>query len=162
MNGFSRGGPLCLALLGIALAGVCSGASAQTLSAASIANDVGSDFKYMANNGAEDAIDIATAPLHLEQAGQLLLSPKFYLVLGGAGALWGGSYTLDQTIRSLLRSMSSSDAALLQNVSYGSVSAAAALLYGYGLYEGDARARQDAVIATPRSLPAASHLSRAM
>jgi hypothetical protein len=77
----------------------------------------------------------------------LILSPRFYLVLGGAGTLWGGSFALDQTMRSHLRSMSSSDADLLQNVSYGSVAAATALLYGYGLYENDARAREYALTA---------------
>ncbi len=41
--------------------------------------------------------------------------------------------------------MSSSEADLLQNVSYGSVAAATALLYGYGLYRDDARARQYAL-----------------
>jgi membrane-associated phospholipid phosphatase len=50
-------------------------------------------------------------------------------------------------MRSHLRSMSSSDADLLQNVSYGSVAAATALLYGYGLYKDDARAREYALTA---------------
>jgi hypothetical protein len=53
-----------------------------------------------------------------------------------------------QTMRSHLRSMSSSDADLLQNVSYGSVAGATALLYGYGLYENDSRAREDALTAS--------------
>ena len=41
--------------------------------------------------------------------------------------------------------MSTSDADLLQNVSSRSVAAAPALLYGYGLYEDDARARECAL-----------------
>jgi hypothetical protein len=43
--------------------------------------------------------------------------------------------------------MSSSDADLLQNVSYGSVAAATALLYGYSLYNDDVRAREYALTA---------------
>ena len=43
--------------------------------------------------------------------------------------------------------MRSSDADLLQDVSYGSVSAATALLYGYGLWKNDDRAREYALIA---------------
>jgi len=43
--------------------------------------------------------------------------------------------------------MSSSDADLLQNVSYGGVSASVALLYGYGLWYDDARARHYALSA---------------
>lgn len=42
---------------------------------------------------------------------------------------------------------SGSDADLLQNVSYGGVSAATALLYGYGLWTDDTRARHDALTA---------------
>lgn len=50
-------------------------------------------------------------------------------------------------MRSHLRSMSSSDADLLQNISYGGVSASAALLYGYGLWYDDPRARHYALTA---------------
>ncbi len=100
------------------------------------------DFKYLADNAQLDLIDIATAPLHAADPDSALRSPRFYLVLTAAGALWGGSYALDQTMRSHLRSMSSNDADLLQNTSYGTVAAASALLYGYGLYADDQRARQ--------------------
>ncbi len=57
--------------------------------------------------------------------------------------VWGGAFALDQTMRSHLHTMSSSDADLLQNVSYGSIGASAALLYAYGLYGDDAHIRQD-------------------
>jgi hypothetical protein len=124
-----------------------AGAALAKTASATPGNEFTSDFKYLANNTAADAIDIVTSPLHLKEAGELVLSPKFYLVLGGGGALWGGSFALDQTMRSHLRSISSSDADLLQNVSYGSVAAATALLYGYGLYRDDARAREDALTA---------------
>lgn len=117
-------------------------AFAQT---ASVGNQLTSDFKYVANNTAEDLIDVATFPLHLEQVPELLSSPKFYLVLGGAAAAWGGSFALDQTMRSQLRGMSSSDADLLQNLSYGSVAAATALLYGSGLFRDDDSAREYAL-----------------
>jgi membrane-associated phospholipid phosphatase len=117
-------------------------AFAQT---ASLGSQLTSDFKYVANNTAGDLIDVITAPLHLEQVPELLSSPKFYLVLGGAAALWGGSFALDQTMRSHLRSISSGDADALQNISYGSVAAATGLLYGYGLYKDDDRARQYAL-----------------
>jgi hypothetical protein len=104
--------------------------------------EVVSDFKYLTNNISGDAIDAVTAPLHVGEAGEIVTSPKFYLILGGAAAVWGGSFALDQTMKSHLRAMSSSDATMMQNVSYGGVSAGAALLYGYGLYADDDRARQ--------------------
>jgi membrane-associated phospholipid phosphatase len=106
-----------------------------------------SDFKYLANNFEADAEDIVTAPLHLDAAGAMLTNPRFYLIVAGAGAAFGGSFALDQTMRSHLRSMGSSTADLLQNISYASVGASTALLYGYGLYSGDSRARQFALTA---------------
>jgi membrane-associated phospholipid phosphatase len=117
-------------------------ALAQT---ASLRNQLTSDFKYVVNNTANDVIDVVTAPLNLKQVPEVLSSPKFYIVLAGAGAVWGGSFALDQTMRSHLRSMSSSDADALQDSSYASVATATALLYGYGLYKDDDRARQYAI-----------------
>ena len=99
-----------------------------------VGDSLTSDFKYLANNVEADGEDIVTAPLHLDAAGAMLTNPRFYLVVGGAGAAFGGSFALDQTMRSHLRDMSSSTASMLQNISYGSVGAATALLYGYGLY----------------------------
>jgi membrane-associated phospholipid phosphatase len=106
-----------------------------------------SDFKFTINNTEADAEDILTSPLRIGQAGELLRSPRFYLVVAGAGALFGGSFALDQTMRANLHNMSSSDADLLQNVSYGGVSAITGLLYVYGLYRDDARAREYALTA---------------
>jgi membrane-associated phospholipid phosphatase len=118
---------------------------AQTSSHASKGGEIVSDFKYITNNALLDAEDIATAPFYVASPDSPLRSPKFYLVLVGAGALWGGSYALDQTMRSHLKNMSSSDADLLQDLSYGGVSASTALLYGYGFLYGDARARHYAM-----------------
>jgi membrane-associated phospholipid phosphatase len=109
--------------------------------------EVTSDFKYLVNNSLLDAEDVVTSPLHIASPDSPFLNPKFYLVLGGAGALWGGSYALDPTMHNNLRSMGHSTADALQDVSYGSVSAGTALLYGWGLYSGDANARHDAITA---------------
>jgi membrane-associated phospholipid phosphatase len=122
-------------------------AVAQTGHVAALGGEVVSDFKYLTNNALLDSEDIITSPRYATLPDSALRSPKFYLVLASAGALWGGSYALDQTMRSHLRSMSSSDADLLQNISYGGVSASAALLYGYGLWYNDPRARHYALTA---------------
>jgi membrane-associated phospholipid phosphatase len=132
-------------LLALSVLMVSSASFAQTTRTATTGGELVSDFKYLTNNALLDAEDIATSPLYLAAPDSPLRAPKFYLVLVGAGAIWGGSYALDQTLRSHLRSMSSSDADLLQNVSYGGVSASTALLYGYGLWHGDARARHYAL-----------------
>jgi membrane-associated phospholipid phosphatase len=130
------------------LAFVPAAVSAQTARPASTTGtDLTSDFRYLVNNTEADAEDIITSPLHIGQAGALLKSPRFYLVLAGAGAAFVGSFALDQTTRAGLRGMSSSDANLLQNLSYGSVSTATALLYGYGVYEHDSPAREYAITA---------------
>lgn len=100
------------------------------------------DLKYLIDNAQMDMQDIVTAPCHATDESSVLRSPRFYLAVAGVGALWGGSFALDQTLRSRLYDMSSSDADLLQNVSYGSIGAGAALLYAYGAYSADARARQ--------------------
>jgi membrane-associated phospholipid phosphatase len=121
------------------------GSCIPTAQAGGLGAAVVSDFKYVTNNALLDVVDIATSPLYIAAPNSPLRTPKFYLVLAGAGALWGGSYALDQTMRSQLRSMSSNDANLLQNVSYAGVSASTALLYGYGLWYEDPRARHYAL-----------------
>ncbi|MHB8381991.1 MAG: phosphatase PAP2 family protein [Candidatus Binataceae bacterium] len=138
---------LNLGLIGlVGLLAIPAGAQAQaTLAQAGSA--IKDDAKYLVNNTQLDLEDVVTSPLHAFGPDSVLRSPKFYLMVAGAAALWGGAFALDQTMRSHLRHMSSSDADLLQNVSYGSVSAATALLYGYGLYEGDSRARELAITA---------------
>jgi len=118
-------------------------ANAEPPNAPGLGSMVTDDFKYLIDNVQLDVQDIVTAPLHLTSENSVLRSPRFYLTLVGVGAVWGGAFALDQTMRSHLHTMSSSDADLLQNVSYGSISASAALLYAYGLYNDDDRIRQD-------------------
>lgn len=117
------------AILAILLTGGgVSPGSAQTAPPAPVSSNLGgkltSDFKYLANNFEADGEDIVTAPLHLDAAGAMLTNPRFYLIVAGAGAVFSGSFVLDQTMRSHLRSMGSNTADLFQNVSYASVSAA--------------------------------------
>ena len=91
----------------------------------SSATELARDAKYLVDNTQLDVVDILTSPLHAADPTSVLRSPTFYLVLGGVAGVWAGSFALDQTIRSHLRSMSASDADLLQHVSYASVGAAA-------------------------------------
>jgi membrane-associated phospholipid phosphatase len=119
----------------------------QPPSMTAVGGMVQDDFKYLVDNVPLDFADVVTSPLYFASPNSVLRSPKFYLVLAGAGAVWGTSFALDQSIRSHLREMSSSDADLLQNLSYGTVSGGTALLYLYGLYSDDARARQYALTA---------------
>jgi membrane-associated phospholipid phosphatase len=130
------------------VAAVALGITFTQLSAVAEANGaITQDAKYLVDSTQMDLVDVVTAPLHIADPDSVLRSPRFYLVLTGVGAIWGGSYALDQTIRSHLRDMSSSDASLLEDTSYGSVSAATASLYAYGLWSGDSRAREHAITA---------------
>ncbi len=113
-----------------------------------LGHEVADDFRYLVDNVQLDAEDIVTAPLRVAEPDSVLRSPKFYLAVAGVGALWGGSFALDQTMRSHLHDMSSSDATLLESLSYASVGAGAAFLYGYGLYADEPQARQYAVTAS--------------
>jgi membrane-associated phospholipid phosphatase len=121
---------------------------AQTpVNSPTLGSELTSDFKYLVNNVAGDTGDILTSPLRIGQVPEVLRSERFHLVLAGTAAAMGGAFALDQTMRTNLHNMSSGDADLLQNVSYGSVSASTALLYIYGLYDHDARAREYAITA---------------
>jgi membrane-associated phospholipid phosphatase len=109
------------------------------------ANEIARDAKYLIDSTQLDLVDVASSPLHATDPDSVLRSPTFYLVLVGVGGVWAGSFALDQTIRSHLRSMSASDADLLQHVSYASVGAAAASLYLYGYSAADTGALDDAL-----------------
>jgi hypothetical protein len=109
------------------------------------ASEIVRDTQYLIDNTQLDLVDVATAPLHAADENRVLRSPTFYLVFAGVAGLWAGSYALDQTMRSHLRNMSSSDADLLQHVSYASVGAAAASPYLYGYSTENQVARGDAI-----------------
>lgn len=107
-----------------------------------LGDEVVSDFKYMADNIQMDAVDVVTAPLYVASDDSILRKPEFYLALAGSAALIGGSFALDQTVRSHLRGMKGSTASALENISYGGVGVASALVYAYGLYSDDAPMRE--------------------
>jgi membrane-associated phospholipid phosphatase len=122
-------------------------ATAEPVGSSSVAHEVSEDFKYIVDNVQLDVRDIVMSPFSLFSEHSVLRSPRFYLALVGVGAVWGGSFALDQTMRSHLRNMSPNDADLLQDISYGSIGLSSAALYAYGLYRDDARAREDMLTA---------------
>jgi membrane-associated phospholipid phosphatase len=137
-----RGRCVRLIVVGAVLVLLRAAVTAESPSAPGLGSMVTGDFKYLVDNVQLDLQDVVTAPLHLTSEDSVLRSPRFYLTLAGVGAVWGGAFALDQTMRSHLHTMSSSDADLLEGVSYGSVGASAGLLYAYGFYSDDTRARQ--------------------
>ena len=121
---------------------VTATANAEPSGSPSLGHRVAEDFKYAVDNLQLDVRDIVTSPLSIISENSVLRSPRFYLALAGIAALWGGSFALDQTMRSHLHQMSPRDADLLQNISYGSIGVSSAALYAYGLYSDDSRTRQ--------------------
>lgn len=106
------------------------------------------DLHYSANNVLEDVQDVIESPLHIPETvepGGLLRRPGPYLTLLGAGALFGATFALDQTVRSHLHTMPSGTANDLQNFGQWPVYGSAVVLYGYGLAEDDSRARRFAL-----------------
>ncbi len=129
------------------LVGVCTLLPAAVASWAGnsfghIGGELEDDFKYIVDNAQLDLVDVVTAPLHIADSDSPLRSPTFYLGIVGVAALMGGAFALDQTVRSHLHDMSSSDADLLQSLSYGTIGGSTGLLYSYGLAADDSRARQ--------------------
>jgi len=109
------------------------------------ATRLGSDGRYLANNLVEDAQDIVTAPLHPGELGAALKRPAVAYSLLGAAVLLGGAFALDQTLRSRARDMSPTAALDLESAGTAFVASGTALLYVYGLSEGDRRAREYAI-----------------
>ena len=77
---------LSIALVSLFFITSASAGYAQ-VSVSRLGDEVTSDFKYIANNTLMDSIDAARAPLHATSPDSPIFSPKFYLVLAGAGAL---------------------------------------------------------------------------
>ena len=132
------------------LAGMVGGpatAFGQTSEVASLGGQISSDFKYTLDNVQMDAVDIGTSPLYVASPNSVFRSPKFYIAAAGVGAVWGGAFALDQTMRARLRDMNKGTANNLAYASYAITGGGTALLYGYGLYANDARARHYAITA---------------
>lgn len=108
-----------------------------------IFSELGSDFKYTMNNGTEDAHDILTAPFHFSF--ESLMQPRVYFTLLGAGAVLGGAFALDPTLRSQIRSMSNGVANGLEDGGTYSLSAVAGFIYVSGLINNDVKAREDMI-----------------
>jgi len=133
---------ICAALCAFAPFALAQQEKARETGFTLLTDEVTSDFKYMVDNIQMDAVDVVTSPFYLASDHSLLRSPTFYIALAGAGAAFGGAFALDQTMRAQLRDMKSSTASALENISYGGIGAASVLVYGYGLYNDDAKTRE--------------------
>lgn len=120
-------------------------ARAQSQPSQSILGELGSDFRYTANNAEADVEDILTSPLHIPDLfgpGGVMRQPATYYTLIGVGAAMGGAFALDSTVHAHLRHMSSGDASDLETAGDAFTYGSAGLLYLYGLWTGDNRMRE--------------------
>lgn len=85
----------------IGLSALCAPAEIQQ-SLSQAGSDVVGDFGYLIDNAQFDLADIVTSPLHITSQNRVFCKPEFDLVLGGVGAVWGGSFALAQTMKSHL------------------------------------------------------------
>jgi membrane-associated phospholipid phosphatase len=129
---------LLLAMLGFVVSATGACAQAPNLSMPSLSTVGGElvgDSVYLIDNVQLDFEDILTSPLHITDSDSPLFSPKFYLGVAGAGALFGVSFALDKSMQSGLGHMSHSAHDILENFSYTTLISAVGLLYIYGLYD---------------------------
>jgi len=101
------------------------------------------DAGYVVNNAQLDLEDIGLSPFYITSPNSPFRQSRFYLALGAASALWGGSFALDQTMHGELRDLSRSDHDVMENFSYTTLISALGLLYIYGLYTDNVSLRHD-------------------
>jgi len=119
-------------------------ASAQSQPTASrLGSDVSADSRWFVDSIQLDIEDVLSSPLYVASQQSPFRSPKFYLSVVAAGAIWGTSFALDKTIQSEVGHIAHSAHDVMENLSYTMLITAAGgtLLYGY--YMDDPAARRD-------------------
>lgn len=105
--------------------------------------EIADDSRWFVDSIQLDIEDVATAPLYVAAPQSPLRSPRFYLSVAAAGAIWGASFGLDKTIQSGVGHMAHSAHDVMENLSYAMLITAAGGTLIYGLYTDDAAARRD-------------------
>jgi hypothetical protein len=108
-----------------------------------LGNEIAHDSRWFVDSIQLDIEDIATSPLYVAAPQSPLRSPRFYLSLTVAAAVWGTSFALDKTIQSGVGHMAHSAHDVMENLSYAMLITAAGGTLIYGLYRDDAAARQN-------------------
>ncbi len=101
------------------------------------------DSRWLLDSMQLDVEDVVTSPLYVASPQSPFRSPKFYLEVAAAGAIWGTSFGLDTTIKTQVGHMAHSAHDVMENLSYAMLITAAAGTAIYGLYADDVPARRD-------------------
>ena len=83
-----------------------------------LGSEVFDDSRWLVDSLQLDIEDIVTAPLHLGAPQSPLRSRTFYLGLGLAGAVWGGSLGLDNTIKTEQGQLAHNALDIMESLSY--------------------------------------------
>jgi len=108
-----------------------------------LGGELADDSRWFVNSIQLDVEDVATSPLYVAAPQSPLRSPRFYLALTAAAAVWGASFALDKTIQSGVGHMAHSAHDVMENLSYAMLITAAGGTQIYGLYADDIPARRD-------------------
>ena len=109
---------------------------------ARLGGELVSDFKWSVNNLVQDGVDVVKSPTKVPD---LVTDPWFYYTTAGSAALWFGAYSLDESARKHFMKISHKDAGHLESWGNAALWGATGVLYGYGFFLEDARARQYAL-----------------
>jgi hypothetical protein len=108
-----------------------------------LGSEVSGDSRWLVDSLQLDVEDILTAPLYVAAPQSPLRSRTFYLELGLAGVLWGGSLGLDNTIKTEQGHLAHSAHDIMESLSYTMLITAVVGTGLYGYYVDDAAARRD-------------------
>ncbi len=114
----------------------------ETQSPPCVGTEIASDSRYIVNNVVADVKDFLAAPLY---AGELLRKREFYYTLLGTGAVLGTAFALDNTVRARVSKIGDGEAANLETAGESMAWGATGMLYAWGFYSDDAKAREYAL-----------------
>jgi hypothetical protein len=135
---------ICL-LVGALLGGSPARAAPPLPSFSKVGSEVFDDSRWLVDSLQLDVTDVLTAPLYIASPQSPLRSRTFYLDLGVAGALWGGSLGLDNTIQTEEGHLAHSAHDIMESLSYTILITAVIGTGLYGYYVDDPAARRDAL-----------------
>jgi hypothetical protein len=103
------------------------------------------DPSWFVNRVQLDVEDVATSPPYVAAPQSPLRSPRFYLALAAAAAVWGISFALDKTVQRGVGHMAHSAHAVMENPSYAMLIITAGGTLIYGLYADYLPTRRDSL-----------------
>lgn len=105
-------------LVAVILAGSSAMAVPPPPSISKLGSEVFDDSRWLVDSLQLDVEDVLTAPLYVAAPQSPLRSRSFYLDLGLAAVIWGGSFGLDNTIKTKQGDLAHSAHDIMESLSY--------------------------------------------